>query len=246
MSFSVSIEDKDVNVSRSIHTCFLYILNHGNVTGIFRVSGSAVRIRFLTEHLTNNPETDLETFQKSYMFTVHDITAVLKKLLATSLRHSDFTIVNNRQLLENLQTIYVLEQDSKCVVRKSCDIIDLPRINMHLLVYVSYQLHRIAAMEETTSMSASNLSIIFQPYLFNNLVITNPDDLKCLRGVIEAFIVHSPLVVELLQEKEKFLTPMTSTSTPASIQVKRMAVEEEKKPFILRRALSLRVKRLKS
>lgn len=136
------------------------------------------------------------------------------------------------------------------LVRETCSILDLSRSNTNILLYLTYQLQKISEMEKTTQMNVSNLAIIFQPHFFNSGLISDLEHLKTFKNAIEAYIEHNDILIEQLAGAS--LTPQTvkvkivSTVRVNTVQsaVNMVAIETKKSDF-LKRAFSMRVKRLK-
>ena len=203
--------------------CLEVIFSNGLVEGIFRISGSARRMKTVTE--------DYGSYQKWLNSTerqpnVHDVGGIIKKYLrdyldsinglfpARVLRDFKQEYVSHlRKLSEcsedsfksantsldssvSLSSILEVGEEMDSHISNPESLVDalahclivnnLESKNLFFIYWLSV-MKRLSLYQDKTKMSVSNLSIIFQPYLFNQ---TNVEDLSKFRNIL-TFLVKN-------------------------------------------------------
>lgn len=251
MSVSVKLNEHRLNIPKPLHTCFSYLLENGDIEGIFRLNGSVKRVNHFTKEFLENPDLDLNKLKAGsdeLVFTVHDIATVFKRLLSHYLKRSNSVIVDNSDQLSEIQLVCQKFTGSPVtLVRKTCSILNISNNNTNILLYLTFNLNKMSKLEKTTHMNISNLAIIFQPHFFNSELISDIEDLKKFRNAIEAYIEYCDILIEELgrpfpQPTVKVKIVSVIKSSPG---VEIVTIATEKKPALLKRAFSMSVKRLK-
>lgn len=197
----VDVDGVVVHVPSLLDDCFSYILSNALVEGIFRVSGSARRMKLISADYSRYHEwLASETKPNS-----HDVAGVIKKYLRVYLDSMDGLFTSS--CLSQLQRLYLSHTRSdsefsfdsfKSATTSLGSPRTLPSVVedaeygptvtnpetlldavSHLLItknlsakndffiYLLLQLKQLSLHEDKTKMTVSNLSIIFQPYIFN-------------------------------------------------------------------------------
>lgn len=248
MSSVVLSDNLVVNVPKPIYTCFNYLVeNSSSAHGIFRVNGSVKRVNSLILQLKRNPSTDLSKINSG--FTIYDVATVLKKLLSYYLKDTNCVFVNNSGQLSKIQQVCKQEGITSIeLVRKTFPLLDIPTQEFHILLYLTSCLNEISKYVEVTEMPVSNLAIVFQPHFFNSESIVEISDLKTFKNAIEGYILHTEVLQELYKKRtedipqRKVKVRAITVKVPATVEI--LAIEGEKKSFFMRRALSIKVKKL--
>eukprot|EP01126_Amoeba_proteus_P066921 TRINITY_DN9772_c0_g1_i2.p1 TRINITY_DN9772_c0_g1~~TRINITY_DN9772_c0_g1_i2.p1 ORF type:complete len:568 (-),score=123.45 TRINITY_DN9772_c0_g1_i2:74-1555(-) len=134
------------------------ISNHGGqVQGIFRLSGSRMRVNEMIELYNQGQRVDLEKED------LHDVTCILKQYLR-ELPDPLFTL--------DLYPKWLLSYDSKdwanTLKRMKSLLETLPSLNYNILNRLFHLLHRISNQAEITKMNSTNLAIVWTPNLLKN------------------------------------------------------------------------------
>jgi GTPase-activating protein SAC7 len=187
-----------------------------DVEGIFRVSGSAKRIKELQAYFDSPP-----TYGKSLEwdgFNVHDAANVFRRYinhLPEPIIPYDYYFAFRKPLGSTLHKPSSLTDaekenpDTEETIKEYQRLIgDLPRLNGQLLLYI---LDLLAVFAETSAlnlMPAANLAAIFQPGL-----LSHPDhDMNP-----QEYRVSQEVLIFLIQHQDRFL-PTTAQRPPAPSQ----------------------------
>lgn len=183
---SIKINDTMVEVPRIINDLFCFIENKVS-EGIFRVSGSARRMKEYVKNLSEYPSW-------LYDANIHDVCGLFKKMTHSSLRDA-FTV----KLCEEIKVLYMeyirevemeeerLLQANECsddsfntaqtsvanvhldrIARKFAILLveKSPERKNHLFLYIIDKLNCLQKYVNVTKMTTTNLAIIFQPLIF--------------------------------------------------------------------------------
>ena len=166
-----------------------------DVEGIFRLSGSAKRIKDL-QNIFNTPEKYGKGLDWTG-YTVHDAAAVLRRYL--------------NQLPEPIIPLEYYDKFRAPLSLPPADAIrvykrligDLPPLNRQLLLYILDLLAVFASKSEQNLMTSQNLSAIFQPGLISHPShYMSPEDYRISQDVL----------VFLIENQDHFLMGMKGTS----------------------------------
>lgn len=197
--------------------CGVYLKkNATTIEGIFRLSGSARRIKEL-QSIFNSPPRFGKGLDWSG-FNVHDAANVLRRYL-NNLPEPIIPLYFYQQFREPLKEFSSIvnledvnnsngstpaikvpnEEDSDLIKDTDCSvdryqtlISQLPQLNRQLLMYILDLLSIFAAKADENRMPASNLAAIFQPSLLSHPDHDmSPDEYHLSRAAIEFLIQHS-------------------------------------------------------
>jgi hypothetical protein len=181
MSCTVMVNLRKVVIPKPIKTCFDHVLRYADTVGIFRVLGSARRVLQITTHLLQHPDA---TIAECGAATVHDVATVIKRLVVHYLRATDGVFVSDERQLAQIR--HVCQQPGD-IGRRIRAILDLPRANTYLIIYLTDCLGQLAQHEARTQMSAANLAVVFQPHFFACLLL---DDLAAFKPAAAALVAN--------------------------------------------------------
>ncbi|KAK9450195.1 Rho GTPase activation protein [Limtongia smithiae] len=168
-------------VPRIVSTCGRFLRQYGlDVQGVFRLSGSARRIREL-QHLFADPP-DFGKYAKLETWNVHDVASVLRRFFNTlpeplipleffnDFREAFIGDVPSGPSTDVTGMLAAMSYDDRrLMIIKLQGLIDrLPSVNRHTLVYILDLLHTFAENSKFTLMTADNLSAVFQPCILSH------------------------------------------------------------------------------
>lgn len=219
---TVEVCGRTAKVPSILVDCLHFLLTDGLVEGLFRVSGSARRMREISADLAKYPAW-LAADKKP---SPHDVAGITKKVLRmyTALLGgvvSLLTLGQMRQIYAShvrsksaasadsfksaSSTLSAVDEAAEAGPVEITNPGDLADALAHLLVtrnlasknlfllWLLVQLQRFAQREDTTRMSAANVAIIFQPYLF---VTASLSELQPLQDVLAFLISHADTVAD--------------------------------------------------
>ncbi|KAF8443429.1 hypothetical protein BGX38DRAFT_1271947 [Terfezia claveryi] len=166
-----------------------------DVEGIFRLSGSAKRIKDL-QNIFNTPEKYGKGLDWTG-YTVHDAAAVLRRYL----NQLPEPIIPLEYYDKFRAPLSLPPADAIRVYKRL--IVDLPPLNRQLLLYILDLLAVFASKSEQNLMTSQNLSAIFQPGLISHPSHDmSPEDYRISQDVL----------VFLIENQDHFLMGMRGTS----------------------------------
>ncbi|KAK7208457.1 Rho GTPase activation protein, partial [Myxozyma melibiosi] len=142
-----------------VAVCGTYLRENGiNTQGIFRLSGSAKRVRQLQQVFASPPDFGAKISWQGY--TVHDASSILRRYL-NSLpepivpldEYDNFRAPNSTATMRKKDIISVVQQL----------IFHLPVTNRQLLLYILDLLEQFSRHSKKNLMPAANLAAVFQP-----------------------------------------------------------------------------------
>ncbi|KAH8147529.1 uncharacterized protein LAJ45_08356 [Morchella importuna] len=159
-----------------------------NVEGIFRLSGSAKRIKDL-QTIFNSPDKYGKGLDWAG-YTVHDAANIFRRYL-NQLPEPIIPLDFYARFREPLQCAQE-DFDALAAIRAYQDLIGkLPALNRQLLLYILDLLAVFASKAEQNLMTASNLAAIFQPGLINHPTHDmSPNDYKLSQDVLVFLITN--------------------------------------------------------
>ncbi|KAF7714646.1 Uncharacterized protein PECH_007194 [Penicillium ucsense] len=190
-----------------------------DVEGIFRLSGSAKRIKDLQE-IFDSPERYGKGLDWSG-YTVHDAANVLRRYLNQLPepivplefyeRFREPLRIYQRQAQDQVEPLEATQFDhAKAVETYQRLIVELPPLNKQLLLYILDLLAVFASKSDQNRMTSANLSAIFQPGLLSHPQHDmSPEEYKLSQDVL----------IFLIENQDHFLVGMSGT-TPDEQQVK--------------------------
>lgn len=219
---TVDVSGISTQVPSLLADCFDYIMTNALVEGIFRVSGSARRMKLVSADYTQY-HTWLESSEKKP--NAHDVAGVIKKYIRVYLdsvdglftssclsqlqrlylahlrANSDASLDSFKSANTSLGSAYTLpsvteDDDSEPEVTDLESLLDsvshlLITKNLssknELFIYLLLQLKELSLHEDQTKMSVANLSIIFQPYIFNTLSLS---ELKPFQNLLSLLVMN--------------------------------------------------------
>ncbi|ORY73666.1 Rho GTPase activation protein [Protomyces lactucae-debilis] len=181
--------------------CGLFLKEHATeVEGIFRLSGSAKRIKELQEVFDLPPKYGKQHEWNTY--TVHDAANVLRRYL----NHLPDPIIPTDwydSVREPIRNDWPLE---RAIPRMQELVSSLPPVNRQLLLYILDLLAVFASKAEMNRMTSENLSAIFQPG-----VLSHPrDDMAP-----QEYHLSQKVLVFLIDNQAHFLLDMCPPTGPA-------------------------------
>lgn len=231
----VSVGGFSVAVPSLLDECMCYIFANGLVEGIFRVSGSARRMKDVAEDYSLFHDW---LYSQEKQPNVHDVCGVVKKymrdyidsmnglfspqVLKDILREYDshchkgedstegsFKSANSSVGSYSLLSAMELEADLTAIdtdgfvdaFARYIMVNNLESKNLFFIYWLSI-MKRLSFHQELTKMSVSNLSIIFQPYLFHN---ANIDDLQKFRSILTVLVEKFDAFVDRFACYEKII-----------------------------------------
>jgi hypothetical protein len=192
------------------------------VEGIFRLSGSAKRIKELQEVFNMPPKYGKQHDWDAY--TVHDAANVLRRYL----NHLPDPIIPTDwydSVREPIREGWPIE---RAIPRMQELVSSLPPVNRQLLLYILDLLAVFASKAEQNRMTSENLSAIFQPG-----VLSHPrDDMAP-----QEYHLSQKVLVFLIDNQAHFLLDMCAPTGPAEMQqpVKQLDAAAPQKRTLLRR-----------
>ncbi|CCG83560.1 putative Rho GTPase activator [Taphrina deformans PYCC 5710] len=213
--------------------CGLYLKDNATETeGIFRLSGSAKRIKDLQAIFDQPPKYGKGLDWTG--FTVHDAANILRRYL----NHLPDPIIPYGwydSFREPLKNNWPTE---KVIVRMQELVASLPPLNRQLLLYILDLLAVFASKSDINRMTSENLSAIFQPGL-----ITHPrDDMAPqeykLSQEVLVFLIdnQSHFLLDSLCSPAKEHTPAVSSQAKTSISRRRTLQAPRRSPSTQQRA----------
>lgn len=195
--------------------CGLYLKEEATETeGIFRVSGSAKRIKELQDLFDAPPKYGKGLDWRATGFTVHDAANILRRYL-NQLPEPIVPTEWYDDFREPLKREWPLDQ---AIARMQHLVSSLPPLNRQLLLYILDLLAVFASKSEVNRMTSENLSAIFQPG-----ILTHPRDVMAP----EAYRLSQEVLVFLIDNQAHFLLDMCAPyeqPAPASPAVTKTSV----------------------
>lgn len=218
----VEVEAIPVQVPSLLADCFAYIFSDGLVEGIFRVSGSARRMRLVSSDYglyrdwLNGPEKKpnphdvagaIKKFLREYLdsidglFSSSCLSQVQQLYLAHVRSYSDASIASYRSANTSLGSANTLpsvveDDESEPQINDPETLLDSVAhllitknlsSNNEFFIYMLLQLKQLSLHEDKTKMTVPNLSIIFQPYIFNTRSLS---ELKPFQNLLTFLVLH--------------------------------------------------------
>ena len=187
--------------------CGLFLKEEATETeGIFRVSGSAKRIKELQDIFDTPPKYGKGLDWRATGFTVHDAANILRRYL-NQLPEPIVPTEWYDDFREPLKREWPLEQ---AIARMQHLVASLPPLNRQLLLYILDLLAVFASKSEVNRMTSENLSAIFQPG-----ILTHPRDVM----TPQAYRLSQEVLVFLIDNQGHFLLDMcqpTELAAPVS------------------------------
>ncbi|RXK41103.1 hypothetical protein M231_01506 [Tremella mesenterica] len=145
--------------------CGLYLKeNATEVEGVFRISGSAKRMRELQQIFDTGPKYGKNIDWKSLPFSPHDVATIFRRFL-TQMPES---IIPN-DYYKDFRTVAASNLSPEVSIKSYRRLIrSLPPVNQFLLLYVLDLLSVIAKKSDKNLMTAANLALIFQPGIISH------------------------------------------------------------------------------
>lgn len=234
-SAKIKFRGLTVEVPALLDECMCFIFANGLVEGIFRVSGSARRMKGVGENYSLYHDW---LYSSEKLPNVHDVCGIVKKFLRDYLDSMN-GLFSSRVLREILQeydshsrkcdessdgsfksantsvgsysllSVAELEPDNTVIdpetfidaIARCIMVNNLECKNLFFIYWLSI-MKRLSLHQEKTKMSISNLSIIFQPYLFHN---TSLDDLPKFRGVLTILVENFDAFVDKFSYYEEII-----------------------------------------
>lgn len=223
----VDVRGLSVEVPALLDECMNYIFTNGLVEGVFRVSGSARRMKDVAENYSLYHDW---LYSSEKLPSAHDVCGIVKKYLRDYLDSMN-GLFSSRVLSEIRQEyvsythktdefsgssfksantsagssyslLSVMELDADITAIDPENLIDtiaqclmvnnLEWKNLFFVYWLSL-MKRLSTHQDQTKMSISNLSIIFQPYLFHD---TTLDDLPKFRAVLTILVENFDTFVD--------------------------------------------------
>lgn len=223
----VNVRGLLVEVPALLDECMKYIFDNGLAEGIFRVSGSARRMKDVTENYSlyrewlyssekpPNPH-DVCGIVKKYLreyldsvnglFSSRALREILQEYTSHTLKHDDFSDASFKSANTSLGSSYSLlsaaglEEDTTAIDAESlvdaiaqCLMVNNLKWKNLVFIYWLSMMKHLSLYQEKTKMSVSNLSIIFQPYLFQNATL---EELPKFRGVLTILVENFDALVD--------------------------------------------------
>jgi len=172
-------DHQQLEVPIVVEKCVKYLLEKkaGNVQGIFRLSGSNVRVQQLRKEFDKGENPNLTLVEDPHVI------AGLLKLFLRELPEPLFPF----EIYDKLVTSYVVRKDNFVVPLLEI-LSSLPPVNKSLLRYLLELLDYIEKNSEVNKMTSSNLSIVFAPNL-----IRSPKE------SIQQAVMHAPIINSIMR-----------------------------------------------
>lgn len=168
--------------------CGLYLKEKATETeGIFRINGSAKRMRDLQVVFQTPPRYGKNIDWKAETFTNHDVATLFRRYLVKMPEP-----VVPSHLYHEFRAIYRSTKKAEEVIQEYKRLIkSMPRPNQYLLLYVLDLLSVFARKADKNFMTASNLAVIFRPgILAHKDHELAPDENELSTQVLEFLIDH--------------------------------------------------------
>jgi hypothetical protein len=182
-----------------------------DVEGIFRVSGSAKRIKEL-QSLFDSPPTYGKTLDWDG-FNVHDAANVFRRYI----NHLPEPIIPHDYYFAFRKPLEAENRDNEETIRTYQRLIgDLPKLNGQLLLYILDLLAVFAENSTANLMPATNLAAIFQPGLISHPDHDmNPQEYKVSQEVLIFLIEHQDrfLPIQAVRRDPRERSPLRAQPT---------------------------------
>jgi len=214
--FGCSLEDhlrvNDREIAFVIEECVLHLLENGlNVEGIFRLAGSAAKIKRLKASFDAGI-VDLNEFEND----VHAVTGILKQYL----RELPQPLLTFELYDDWIKAASITERDVRLqALWTVCD--RLPHANKVNLRYLVCFFAKVAENSEINKMSSSNIAIVLAP----NLIWSEADDggmnvfqTSNTTSILDSLIQHAEWFFPngvVYSKRESNLSPISNSSPPA-------------------------------
>ncbi len=201
------------------HCSLFYVLTFAaatDVEGIFRLSGSAKRIKDLQSVFNSPPKYGKGLDWTGY--TVHDAANILRRYL-NQLPEPIVPLEFYQRFREPLRTYQAqavgdvesketndaanYERDDAIVARYQQLITELPSLNRQLLLYILDLLAVFSSKSDLNRMNATNLAAIFQPG-----IISHPDH----DMAPQEYKLSQEVLIYLIENQDNFLIGMSGTA----------------------------------
>ncbi|BEJ17278.1 hypothetical protein CspHIS471_0606790 [Cutaneotrichosporon sp. HIS471] len=147
-----------------IGRCGAYLKSKTDIEGVFRVSGSAKRIRDLQVRFDEGPKYGIDLIWEESPYTPHDVATILRRYL-TQMSEP----VTPFQYYNAFRAIQVSDHTAEQKVREYKRLVrDMPRENQYLLLYLLDLLGLFARDSDKNLMTSANLAVIFQPAILSH------------------------------------------------------------------------------
>lgn len=220
---TVNVGDLTATVPSCLVDCFDFLFDGRLPEGAFRVSGSTRRMKLMATDDTSYKEWlfhekkpsphdvcgIIKKFLREYLVSLNGLfcVMVLSRLQRVYLSHLRSGSAFSMDSFKSANTTFgsrslssVLSEDD--VIFDHDSLLDavahllvsknLASKNM-LFFYLLTTLKRLSTFEETTKMTVSNQSIIFQPYIFNT---TNLSELKPFQALLTFLVINSDSLLD--------------------------------------------------
>jgi hypothetical protein len=160
---NITLNEQVLSVPSFLRYAFDYIREYTNIEGIFRRNGTASRLKELKKQV----EEGLYNFSQ---FAIFDITSLIKLFF--------------REMPESLLTFTLYTNFIKAVKMDSAKskidtilnlCLQLPDINLHVLIYLMNFLKLITLQESSNKMNSFNLAVCFAPNLIYTRINKHSD-----------------------------------------------------------------------
>ncbi|CAK9784373.1 unnamed protein product [Cutaneotrichosporon oleaginosum] len=144
--------------------CGAYLKNKTDIEGVFRVSGSAKRMRELQLRFDEGPKYGIDLNWETSPYTPHDVATILRRYLTQMTEP-----VIPWGYYNAFRAIQVSDHPPEQRVREYKRLVrEMPRENQYLLLYLLDLLGIFARDSDKNLMTAANLAVIFQPGLLSH------------------------------------------------------------------------------
>ncbi|KAF8525950.1 Rho GTPase activation protein [Hysterangium stoloniferum] len=174
----------------TVAKCGLHLKeNATEISGTFRVNGSAKRMRDLQALFEEPPRFGKNLDLKQGHFTTHDVASIFRRYLTMMpepvIPHDLYHDVRR------LSYTKIPYNQDECIQTFKRLIRSMPRANQYLLLYVLDLLSVFARKSDQNLMTAANLAVIFRPGILSHPDHElSPDQHKLSQDVLEFLIAH--------------------------------------------------------
>ncbi|KAJ8519046.1 hypothetical protein ONZ45_g3948 [Pleurotus djamor] len=169
--------------------CGLFLKeNATEVEGVFRVNGSAKRMRELQAAFEMPPRYGKNLDWKKEIYTPHDVASVFRRYLT----QMPEPVIPHSLYHEFRNTLAKQPHNQDDVIAKFKSLIrSMPRANQYLLLYVLDLLSVFAKKSDKNRMTATNLAVIFRPGILSHPTHEMlPHEHHLSQQVLEFLIAH--------------------------------------------------------
>ncbi|CAO3600511.1 unnamed protein product [Absidia cylindrospora] len=213
----ISKISKTYELPAIVFRCIEFLENKNAIfeEGIYRLSGSAVKIKSLRNEFDEKGDVDLLASEEHQDCDIHAISGLLKLWL----RELPSNVLTENLLKEFLPVIDLTNRD-KCVNELGRLISMLPLVNYTLLRALTAHLLRVVQNAETNKMTLRNMGIVFSPTL------------GIPTGIFNLFLCEFDYIFWIMEKHPGVVLPTslpttpTPTSSPIPLQQKSLGVDD--------------------